>query len=86
MPNDGNFLAYMVGRGQQFQAYGAGKKRYGMSGRSAPNIGPVGDKSGYRQRDADARIRRNAMLARLQAGQRGDFMSKNYLDPLGRSF
>lgn len=83
---DGDFLSYLAGRGQQFQRYGAGKKRYGLTGRDAPNIGPVGDKSGYRKRDQDAIVRRNAMLARLRAGQTGNFMSKNYLDPRGRSF
>ena len=85
MPN-GDFLSYMTGRGQQFQQYGAGKKRYGLTGRSAPNIGPVGDKSGYRKRDTDAKVMRNALLARLRAGQNGNFMSKGFLDPRGRSF
>ena len=40
------FLEYLQGAGQNFQPYAAGNKRYGASGRSAPNIGPVADKQG----------------------------------------
>lgn len=80
-----NFTDYMAGRGQQFQAYGAGNKRYGPSGRAAPNIGPVGDRSGYKQRDLQAQLRRNAMLARLQAGQKTNYMSKAYLSPTNQT-
>ena len=83
---DGDFLPYIMGRGQQFQRYGVGKKRYGFNARSAPNVGPVGDKSGYRQRDAEAKAKRDAMLARLKASQSGNFMSRGYLNPQGRSF
>ena len=81
-----DFLAYLQGRGANFQPYGAGDKRYGASGRSAPNIGPVADKQGYRERDLQTRAMRNAMLKRMQAGQRGRFMSSDYLNPQGRSF
>lgn len=83
---DQGFLSYLMGRGNQFQAYGAGKKRYGPTGRTAPNIGPVGDKSGYRKRDQEAEAKRNAMLARLRAGQQGKYMSAAYLNPNSRSF
>lgn len=81
-----DFLAYLQGRSANFQPYAAGDKRYGPSGRSAPNIGPVADKQGYRERDLQTRAMRNAMLKRMQAGQRGRFMSSDYLNPQGRSF
>lgn len=80
-----SFLAYLMGRGNQFQPYGAGPKRYGPTGRTSPNIGPVGDLGGYRQRDAMAQAKRNAMLAKLQAGQKGNFMSKAYLSPASKA-
>ena len=35
-----------------FNALAAGSKSYGQSGRSAPNIGPTSNKSGYAKRDA----------------------------------
>lgn len=71
-----NFLDYLMGRGIAFNPYGAGKKKYGSRG--APNIGPV-DKSGYRERDARAQAHRNALLRRLKAGQRGQYMNPDYL-------
>ena len=58
-----------------FNSYAAGKKQYGM-GRAAPNIGPV-DPIGYKERDAQ--IKRTAVLRRIQASQKGDYMSANYL-------
>lgn len=60
--------------------YAAGNKYYG-AGRSAPNVGPVADKQGYVERDAKARAKRNAMLRRLKAGQRGNYASSAYLTP-----
>ena len=35
-----------------FNSLAAGSKSYGQSGRSAPNIGPTSNKSGYAKRDA----------------------------------
>lgn len=81
-----DFLAYLQGRGANFQPYGAGNKQYGLSGRSAPNIGPVANREGYRERDLKAKATRNAMLRRMKARRQGRFMSDDYLDPQGRSY
>lgn len=70
--------AYQGRQVHDFQRYAAGKKRYG-AGRTAPNIGPVADKLGYRQRDNRLRTKRNAILRRMKAKQRGAFASANYL-------
>lgn len=80
-----DFLAYLQGRGQSFNNYAAGKRRYGSGLRDAPNIGPS-DPIGYRERDATAAARRNAMLRRLKAAQQGKFMSSAYLSPDSRSY
>lgn len=53
--------------------YAAGKKIYG-GGSDAPNRGPV-DPEGHRKRDLKYQARRAAMLRRLKAQQKGDFMS-----------
>ena len=60
-----------AGNRQAASSYAAGRKMYG-AGRDAPNIGPV-DKLGYRERDGKLAARRNAVLRRIQAGQRGAF-------------
>lgn len=83
---DNDFLSYLVGKGNQFQPYGAGPKRYGASGRRSPNIGPTRDMSGYRKRDQEAQTKRDAVLARLRAGQKGNYMSPQYLNPYGRRY
>lgn len=75
---DPNFTQYLRGAGQGFNPFGAGNKVYG-GGRSAPNIGPVGNREGYEERDRMARAKRNAMLQRLKAGQQGKFMSQPWL-------
>jgi hypothetical protein len=70
-----------------FNSYAAGSKVYG-GGRSAPNIGPVSDTMGYRERDLKykTRQRNNAILRRLQARQKGDFgSSANLSAPIGRT-
>jgi hypothetical protein len=69
------------GKAYDFQAYAAGNKVYGL-GRSSPTNGPV-DKLGYRERDAKTRLKRNAMLRRMKAGQKGHYMDKNYLGGRG---
>lgn len=51
--------------GGGFSAYGAGTKRYG-GGRSMPNLGPVGNKAGYAQRDREEAAKRNLRLKRMQ--------------------
>lgn len=55
-----------------FNRYAAGQKYYG-GGRSAPNIGPV-DPMGYAERDREAKVRRNAVLRRLQKMLGGNYM------------
>lgn len=57
--------------------YAAGKPVYrGTS--SAATMGPV-DPMGYKMRDAKAVARRNAILARLKAMQKGKYMSSAFL-------
>ena len=59
-------------------AYSVGNKIYG-GGRSNPTMGPVGDRLGYAERDAKAKVRRNAILRRLQANQSGKYASADSL-------
>lgn len=77
---DPTFNQYVQGNVQTFNPFGAGQKVYG-GGRYAPNIGPTSSPDGYRTRDMIAKARRQAMLARLKAGQRGKFMNEDYLRP-----
>lgn len=79
-----DFKAYLGVAGQDFNKYAAGTRRYG-GGRDAPNIGPV-DPVGYRERDALARRKRNAMLRRMQAQQADRLMSPENLSPDARSY
>lgn len=51
----------------QFNPYAAGRKVYGAV-RDAPNIGPV-DKLGYRERDAEAKAKKRAVMRMLKASQ-----------------
>lgn len=81
---DPNFMRYLdSGARQGFNPFGVGNKVYG-SGRSAPNIGPTSSPEGYIERDKKGSARRNAMLRRLKAMQRGRFMSSDYLTPRER--
>jgi len=60
-------------------SYDVGSKVYrGVS--SAPNIGPV-DKQGYAERDRKykTRKRNTALLRRIQAKQKGRYISSDYL-------
>lgn len=59
--------------GGGFNKLAAGNKIYG-SGRPMPTLGPV-DPLGYKERDAQALARRNAMLKQIQAMQQQNFMS-----------
>ena len=52
-----------------FNPYAAGNKVYG-AGRPMPNVGAV-NKEGYRKRDRLAKARRDAMLRRMKAQQKG---------------
>lgn len=69
-----------MGKPNSFNSYAAGNKVYnGIGlGQNAPNIGPS-DKTGYKERDAEVRLKRNAMLRRLQAGLKGNYMSSAWL-------
>jgi hypothetical protein len=65
-----------------FNRYSAGAKRYG-GGRSMPNIGPVANMQGYRERDNEAAARKAAILRRLKGQATGNPMNKNVLNFLG---
>lgn len=71
-------MAAYKGKSYDFQSYAAGNKLYGF-GRSSPHMGGGLDKLGYRERDAGTRLKRNAMLRRLKAGQKKNFMSPDWL-------
>ena len=73
-----DFLAYLQGRRNPngFNPYAAGDKRYGF-GRRGPNVGPTNDTLGYAKRDREAKGRRNAILRRMQARQKGKYASAN---------
>lgn len=77
---DPNFEQYLKGNVQTFNPFGAGQKVYG-GGRYAPNVGPTSSPDGYRTRDMVAKARRQAMLKRLKANQRGRYMSEESLRP-----
>lgn len=65
------YLTGSMGDGGGFNAAAAGIKHYG-GGRNNPTMGPV-DRTGYIERDAALRARRNAILRRLQ-GQSGQYI------------
>lgn len=77
---DPNFMQYLQGSVQTFNPYGAGKKVYG-NGSFTPNLGPTRSPDGYRTRDLQAKARRDAMLKRLKAEQRGKYFSQDSLRP-----
>lgn len=62
--------------GYEFNPYAAGAKIYGNMTQS-PTSGPV-DKSGYAERDRKLKARRNAILAKIQAGNTGAYASSNF--------
>ena len=63
--------------GGGFNPYAAGSKKYGSGARDNPTQGPV-DPLGYRERDAEIRMKRNALLRRIQAAQTGSYASANF--------
>lgn len=71
---------YLMGRGLSFNRYAAGDKQYGARG--APNVGPVANKEGYKERDAGAKAKRNAALRRLKARKGKRFMDPDVLRSL----
>lgn len=70
-PTRESFLDYL---NQNFNAsftpYAAGPKRYG-GGRSAPNVGPVTNMQGYRERDLRAKVYKQRMMKKLKKKQQG---------------
>lgn len=72
-------MAYF-GKGES-NPYAVGSRIYGGS-RSFPNIGPS-DPTGYRERDLKASARRSAILRRMKARQKGNFMSADSLRSIG---
>lgn len=66
-----------MGKPSTYNSFAVGNKIYGL-GRTNPTNGPV-DKSGYIERDAVVRLRRNALLRRMKAGQKKKYMSTDYL-------
>jgi hypothetical protein len=61
--------------GGGFNPFAAGTKHYG-GGRTMPTMGRV-NPLGYKQRDAQAQARRNAILSRIKANQQGNYASPN---------
>lgn len=85
MDNPGIFRQQIANMGlskpDAYTPYAAGNKVYGPEGRAHPTSGPVDSKGmiGYAKRDAEASARRNAVLARLQAAQKGQYLTPEYL-------
>lgn len=75
-------MAAYRGKSYDYQSYAAGNKLYGF-GRSSPHVGGGLDPMGYRERDARNRLKRNALLRRIQAGQKKNFMSQDWLGGRG---
>jgi hypothetical protein len=73
-----------------YQKYAAGSKTYG-GGRPMPTVGPV-DPTGYKERDGKYKARKEAtgqhmaaIKRRLQAGQKGNTFSADWLSyPFGK--
>lgn len=63
---------------QDFNKYAVGSKVYN-GGSSAPNTRRLGATLGGAERNLETTARRNALLRRLQAGQKGNQMSANWL-------
>ncbi len=68
-------MAYTSRQTSSFNPYAVGDKVYG-SGRPMPTIGPV-DRTGYAERDLASKARRQAILNRMKAQQKGDTGSAN---------
>ena len=63
---------------QSYNQYATGSKVYN-GGSSAPNMRRLGKTLGGAERNLEASARRNALLRRLQAGQKGKLMSADWL-------
>jgi hypothetical protein len=77
---DNNFVDAVNSRyAGGFQPYAAGAKRYGASGRDAPNVGPTSSPEGYAERDRLSKVKRNYMLKALKNKKKGKFMTPEAL-------
>jgi hypothetical protein len=65
--------AYTPRSTSSYNPYAVGDKVYG-GGRSFPTAGKV-DRQGYKERDAVAKARKDAILRRMKANDRGKFAS-----------
>lgn len=83
---DQNFMAYLRGRRQGFNPFSAGNKIYESTGNSPNGGGPTNDPLAYIDRDTEALVRRNAMLRRLKANAKGNYMSSDSLTPQQRNW
>jgi hypothetical protein len=72
------FTDFMKNNRNGYNPYAAGNKVYG-GGRSAPNVGPTNSKEGYLDRDARGKMRRNALLRRMKASQKGKYNSSDWM-------
>ena len=70
-------MAYTSRETSSYNPYAVGNKIYG-GGRSMPTVGPV-DRTGYKERDLQAKARRQAILNRMQAYSKGQYGSANAL-------
>lgn len=70
-------MAYTSRMNQNIAPYAVGNKVYG-GGRSFPTMGPV-DRTGYVERDAKAKARRDAIERRLKSRSNKDFASSDSL-------
>jgi hypothetical protein len=75
---ESTFTDFMKNNKNGYNPYAAGNKVYG-GGRSAPNVGPTSSREGYLDRDARGKMRRNALLRRMKAGQQGKYNSSDWL-------
>jgi len=71
-------LAATSGKPYDFNQYAAGAKIYN-GGSNSPHQGMMLDPLGYKTRDAITKARRNAMLRRLKAGDKKDYMNSSWL-------
>jgi len=64
-----------------YTPYAAGDKMYGLSGRPNATSGPVSPEGmqGYKQRTQVQNARKAAVLQRMQAAQKGQYMNPHYL-------
>jgi hypothetical protein len=70
-------------RNNQSLPYAVGNRVYnGFS--PSPRVGPVADRSGYKERDLKYRARRNAVLRRMKAKSKGKHLSADALRELGK--